>query len=379
METILEDKKVQQAEKLNVFIADSGYDEKWMKFLDNHPEGTIYHHPLWLKILENESGQKIIKLVCTNQNDELIGIFPLQYTKGFPFGLGGVPGAKRLSSLPRSPIGGPLTINASVSKVMLGKAMDLVKDDNQRFLQIKSFESDLNDDIESLIKYFWRDFYIKEIPDYPEEIRFGNSRNHASVKRAVNKAKKNGVTFRIADSPDDLKKWYPLYLNTMRTHTTPARSFNFYKNQWELLRPNGLMQLVVAEVERNGEKIIIAGSVLYLYNKTVVYAFNGSSADYLDLRPNDILHWQAIFNAQKDGYKYYDLGEVSKENAGLAAYKKKWGADVWKMYHYYFPKPEKLNTEDLDNADASGLTAKIWKAIPLNITAKIGEYVYKKL
>jgi len=379
MEEILENKKVRQTEKLNVFIADANYDEKWIRFLDNHPEGTIYHHLLWLKVLGNETKQKIIKLVCANENDELLGIFPLQYTKGFPFGLGGVPGAKRLSSLPRSPIGAPLSVAPVVSKLLLEKSMELIDINGQRFLQIKSFENDLNDKIDSLTKYFWREFYVKEIPDYPNEIRFGNSRNHAAIKRAVNKAKKNGVTFRIADSLDDLKKWYLLYLDTMRTHTTPARSFGFFKDQWDLLRPEGFMQLVLADLNVSSKKILLAGSVLYIYNKTVVYAFNGSSPDYLEIRPNDILHWQAIFNAQKDGYKYYDLGEVSNGNAGLAAYKKKWGADVWKMFHYFYPKPAQLQEEELDPGTVGGLKEKIWQRLPLSITAKLGEMVYKKL
>ena len=34
--------------------------------------------------------------------------------------------------------------------------------------------------------------------------------------------------------------------------------------------------------------------------------------------PNDLLHWYAILDAQKNGFKYYDFGEVSKDNIGLA-------------------------------------------------------------
>ncbi len=371
--------KIEQDTRLKVFIADSDFDDKWIDFLNRHPEGTIYHHPLWLKVLEKESKQKILKLVCTNEKNEVAGIFPLQYTSGFPFGVGGVPAAKRLSSLPRTPVGGPLTVNKNAEKILIEEVIEIVSKEQGRLLQIKSFDSTLDDTVENLNKYLWREFYIKEIPDAPAEIRFGNSRNHAAVKRAVNKAIKNGVAFRIADSSDDLKKWYPLYLDTMRTHTTPARSLNFFMNLWELLKPKGLMQLVVAELDVNGKKNIIAGSVLFFYNKTVIYAFNGSSREHLDFRPNDLLHWQAIFNAQEAGYKYYDLGEVSKGNAGLAAYKKKWGSDIRNMYHYYFPKPENIDADELDSSINGGLKEKIWKSLPLGVTAKIGEYVYKKL
>jgi hypothetical protein len=379
MEIALEEKKNKKIVKLDIFIADSSYDEWWEKFLEKHPDGTIYHHPLWLKILEMESGQNILRLVCTDENDEVVGLFPLQYTKGFPFGIGGVPGAKRLSSLPRSPVGGPLTTSTVVENAMIDKAINIVDKDKGRILQIKTYTEDLNQNVELLTKFLWRDIYIKEIPDHPEEIRFGNSRNHAAVKRAVNKAKNNGVIFRIADSIEDLKTWYPLYLDTMRFHTTPPRSFNFYKDCWNMLKPKGLMQLVLSEIEQDNKKIIIAGSVLFFYNKVVTYAFNGSSRKHLELRPNDILHWQAIFNAQKEGYKYYDLGEVSRDHSGLAAYKKKWGSNAWQMYHYYYPDLKQKNEEQLDTGTASGMKEKIWKLLPLGITAKLGEIVYKKL
>ncbi|GMR25747.1 MAG: hypothetical protein BMS9Abin39_1072 [Ignavibacteria bacterium] len=370
---------LQSEKKLNIIMAGSEMDSKWDDYVHKHADGTIYHNSAWLDVIEKESGQKVLKLICTDENDNVMGIFPLQYTAGFPFGIGGVPGSKRLSSLPRTPIGGPLTSNVSVTKTMIEKAISIVGDDSNRLLQIKSYATDLNEKVEKLIKYLWREIYLKEIPDYPDEIRFGNSRNHAAVKRAVNKAKKNGVTFRIAGSLTDLTNWYPLYLDTMRFHSTPARSFSFYKNLWNQLKPKGLMQLVLAELEENGKIIIIAGSVLFFYNKVVTYAFNGSSRKHFELRPNDILHWEAIFEAQKEGYKYYDLGEVSKDHSGLAAYKKKWGSTVWEMYHYYYPKPSQLEEEELDSGTSGGMKEKIWQSLPLGLTAKLGEMVYKKL
>jgi len=376
---ILNTKKSQSETGLNIIVAGSEIDSKWNEYVQNHAEGTIYHNSSWLNIIEKESVQKVIKLACIDGNNDINGIFPLQYTAGFPFGLGGVPGAKRLSSLPRTPCGGPLTSNPTATQALIEKAVSIISHDSGRLLQIKSYMVNLNKKVESLNKYLWREIYLKEIPDYPDEIRFGNSKNHTSVKWAVNKAKKNGVAYRVADSLEDLKTWYKLYLDTMRYNTTPARSFSFYKNIWEILKPKRLMQLVLAELNENGKKIIISGNILFFYNKTVTHAFNGSSRKHFKLRPNDILHWQAIFDAQRDGYKYYDLGEVSKDNSGLAAYKKKWSSTIWKMYHYYYPKPVQLEAEDLDAETIGGMKGNIWQLLPLNLTAKIGGLVFKKL
>ncbi len=141
------------------------------------------------------------------------------------------------------------------------------------------------------------------------------------------------------------------------------------------------MQLQLAELEENGKQKIIAGSILLFYNKTVTHAFSGSSRirKHIELRPNDLLHWYAMLNAQKIGFKYYDLGEVSKGNIGLATYKKKWDTVKVNMYHYYYPEPAQLQEEELDSGTAGGVKEKIWQRLPLSITAILGEFVYKRL
>ncbi|MCZ6702749.1 MAG: hypothetical protein O6940_06865, partial [Ignavibacteria bacterium] len=254
---------VEKKSDLKVIEADSEYDALWEKFLEKDERATIYHHPLWLKIIEKETGQRVLKLICTDDNDNIQGLFPLQYTKGFPFGLGGIPGTKRLASLPRTPVCGPLTLNSNVTNLLIQKVTDIVSNESDYLLQIKSFDPNLNDGVDTLHKYFWREIYIKDIPEYPDEIRYGKSKNHVKIKWAVNKAEQNNVIHRTAQTEDDLKKWYPLYLDTMRYHTTPARSYDFFKNLWEILRPRGLMQLVLAELEENSKNTAIAGSILF--------------------------------------------------------------------------------------------------------------------
>ena len=135
----------------------------------------------------------------------------------------------------------------------------------------------------------------------------------------------------------------------MKFHTTPPRSLRFFKSLWKNLKAEGLMQLVLAELEDSGKQRIIAGSIFLTFNKIVVYAFNGSDRDVFELRPNDLIHWTVIHDAQKNGFEIYDLGEVTKGQEGLAAYKEKWSSKKLNMYHYYFPGFEKKEEDDIDS------------------------------
>ena len=53
-----------------VVAIDPQSDRRWESFVANHPGGSVYHHPAWLKVLEMEYGRKTLNLtfivVATN-------------------------------------------------------------------------------------------------------------------------------------------------------------------------------------------------------------------------------------------------------------------------------------------------------------------------
>jgi hypothetical protein len=357
-------------------ILESLEETGWDNFVSSHPDGKIYHTSNWIKALENESGTKNVNLVCLDEEDKIEGIFPLLYTRGFPFGAGGLPGSKRLSSLPRTPLAGPLAYEDEIYNALIDKAVELVKEDKDIKLQIKSLGESLTYSGEKFTSVAWRETYIYEIPPSGEEIRFGNSRNHSAIKRAVNKAERSGLTIRTVTSPKELRQWYLMYLETMAFHMTPARSFSFFKDLWEKLAPQNLMRVDLAVLN---DKEILSGSIFFSFNDTVIYGFNGSKRDLFDFRPNDLLHWNAIHTAQKEGFKYYDMGEVQAEQEGLAAYKSKWCNLKRMIYHYYYPlEPENIEAS-IDTAPSGKMKKTIWKKIPLPLTEVMGRFIYRYL
>lgn len=361
-----------------IFIDDQNLDleTKWDEFVASHPEGQIYFTTSWLKIIQQESGEKLIRLACVDDEENILGVMPLVTTKGFPLGMGGVTAAARLSSLPRTPIGGPLSVSAEIDTMLIDGAMNLLEKYPGKILQVKSLSDKLNSLKEELVCIPWRESYIFEIPgDKNAELRFGDSRNHSAIKRAVNKAANNGVTIQITNSENELISWHKLYLDTMRFHSTPARSIEFFQALWKKFHPSGNLKLYLA-IHKDK---IIAGSLLLYFNGYAIYAFNGSDRNTFELRPNDLIHWQAISDAQQVGCHTYDFGEVSKNEVGLAAYKKKWGTKIIQIYHYYFPEQISLYGNEIDIESTQGWKQKIIERLPLNVSALLGKWTYKYL
>lgn len=367
-------------EKFSVVELENKHDQQWIELLSKVATSVIYHHPLWLRALESEYNQKSVVLGAFTPDGKLTGVFPLLTSKGFPFGIGGLAASKRLASLPRTPLGGPVTADEDCKKLLLNAAIIKLKEMNNYKIQIKSSEINLDEFCKDLKKIPWRDTFMLELPDSPDNIRFGNKTKNHRIKSAVSKAQKSGITIRTAETEEDLKAWYKLYLDTMRYIAVPARAYRLFKFLFDNLKPKGLMRLLLAEIESDGHKRLLTGSIFLTFNKTFFYSFNGRKMNEPPLHQNDFVLYTAIHQACAEGYKFFDFGEVTSDNEGLARFKSKWGCGTTQLYHYYHPLQDESAIINIDSGNGSGKLRKlIWNRLPISVTEFIGDTIYKYL
>jgi hypothetical protein len=355
------------------------YDHRWGPFVADHPKGLIYHHPAWLEVLGREYGQSFTTLASVDQDGGLRGLLPLCSTRGLPLRLGGARTGPRLSSLPRTPIAGPLAHDMASARALVEAALERARSQPGVVLELKPPVDSAPPNGDGLGSVPWNRTYVLELPGDAGDLRFGSSRSHGAIKRAVNKATRGGVTVRTAEKESELRNWYRLYLETMRVHVHPPRPYTFFQAMWDVLRPRGMMRLLLAEQVGEGPSRLLAGSIFFMFGQSVVYGFNGRLESGLAVRPNDLLHWHAIHEATKDGFRFYDLGEVSDSQEGLARYKAKWGATPNRLSRLYFPAERAPH----GGGEATGLLGqladRVWGRLPLGTTAAIGRVLYRYL
>jgi hypothetical protein len=353
-------------------------DARWQSFVEAHPSGSIYLHPLWLDVLEKEYGHRIIALACENDRGELLALLPLVYTKGLPLRIGGPSAARRLSSLPRTPIGGPLSLDRLASAVVLRTAIERVRHEPGMRLQIKTHEAGLDKLADGLICKPWRLTYVLELPSRSEDLPLGNSRNRARIRWAVNKAAKERVQVRAAETKDELRAWYELYLDTMRRNVVLPRPYRFFETLWDSMYPGGLMQLLLAEQVEKTEKRLLAGSIFLMFGETVSYTFNGARRKDLSLRPNDAIMSFAIGKACQAGFRLFDFGEVPDWHTRLAEFKTKWGSEPRQLVRYYYPASSE-SIKEQSNGYIYRFAEAVWQRLPLKTTAMLGDWIYEHL
>jgi hypothetical protein len=354
-------------------------DPRWQGFVGDHPDGLIYHHPAWVDVLTREYRRQVVCLGCVDEGGRLQGILPLMRTRGLPFVKSAATGS-RLSSLPRTPFAGPLSLSQRASEALVAAAIDMARDQPGTRLEVKGAPAADPNLADGLVCAPWRLNYVLELPELADNLRFGDSRNHARIKWAVNKAARNGVQVREAETLHDLRTWYRLYVGTMQSHAVPQRPYRLFRNAWHLMRPRGLMRLVVAERIDGVRPTIIAGSMFLMFGRTVFYAFNGCGREGRSLRANDVIQWEAIHRACREGYRQYDLGEVVEAQEGLHDFKGKWGAQARRLYRFYYPSSAGVAATAHESSGPLGrLVRGAWRHLPWRVTAQLGDWLYSFL
>ena len=368
----------ERASQLRVVELEPRSDPRWEAFLGTHPDALVYHHSAWLDALSREYGEEPLGLACEDERGDLRGVLPLFRARGLPVRVGGQVNGRRLTSLPRTPIAGPLAAGREATLALVAAAAERARAEGGARLQLKVDGPALDGLVDGVEGVPWLKAYALDLPRDPNALRFGNPRNHGRILWAVGKAAKQGVEVRPAERENELRAWYRLYLETMRLHAVPPRPYRFFEALWRLLRPRGLMQLLLAERRASGTSRLLAGSIFLMYGQTVSYAFNGARTADLRLRPNDLIQWRAINDAIGGGFLRYDLGEVSDDDPGLVDFKKKWGATPRLLYRYYDPA---LDTSDPgllgSGSRLRAFGGGVWRRLPLELTAFLGDRLYR--
>lgn len=361
---------------LQVVEMDARSESRWEAYVTKHPDGSVFHHPAWVQALSRGSKSKPICLACVDVEGQIHGVLPLLETRGFWFNWGPQNTKRRLSSLPRTPLAGPLSDNAEVTAKLARAAVGRVRAMPGVRLELKLPSNDLDGVAEGLVGIPWKENYVVELPESPEGLRFGNSVTRHRIKRAVKKARMLGVEVRPAETEEDLSAWYELYLATMRWHAAIPRPHRFFAALWESLRPKGLMRLLLAEHCREGQRRILAGYFLLMCGRTVHCYVNGRRGEDLGLHPNDILQWEAIHDACREGYRRYNFLEVQEGQRGLIEFKVKWGAKPLRSHRYYYPAPQ--GVQDASGGSGSRiqrLVTAAWRRVPLRATTLLADWI----
>lgn len=277
-------------------------DERWTAFVGSHPQAIPFHHPEWGRLLADCYGFDAFALAVAGESGDLVAGVPVIETRS-PLG------RRRWISLAFSDFCPPLGDGE------LGGLLD----EERRRAGIAALE--IRDELPGHEGREVAVLHTLALDASPDELftRFHKSQ----VQRNVRRAEKEGVQVRRSNSKQDLVDvFYDLHLRTRRRQGVPVQPRRFFRLVWERMIEPGRGFVSIAEFDGTP----VAGAVFLRWGSAATYKFGASEPEFLRLRPNHLIFWDAIRAFAEDGVTTLDFGRTNLENRGLREFKSGWGA-----------------------------------------------------
>ena len=310
-------------------ILDTHNLDKWDSFVQSHPLGSIFHHSSWIKVLTSTYKYKPILVAFENpKTGNIEGIIPFNLIYSLITG-------KRLVSLPFTSY---CEILMPESQIRGSLEFILNKYKNINYLELKL----LSESNHILTDYVPTNKFCTHILDLnPQLDDIFKSFHSTSIRQRVKRARRDQLTYRLAEDERDLKKFYELETSVRGKKGLPPSPYRFYLNIWKHLRPHNYVYLPVVEYDNK----IIAAAIVLKFKKKYYLEYSASDSRYLKYSPNQFLIWETISMAHKNGADSFDFGRSSFTNKSLIDFKERWATQRIPLIYYYYPKSAN-NNED---------------------------------
>jgi hypothetical protein len=185
-------------------------------------------------------------------------------------------------------------------------------------------------------------------------------------QRSVKTAAKRGVELRLAASEEDVASFYRIYLETFRAFGTPPYPRRYFEALRERLFGHGAHLLIASAGGRD-----VGGMLLFGLGRTLLMKFAVCLEEAVGLRVYAALYWRAIQIALENGHAHLSWGSSAPAQSGLIEFKERWGART-RPVHFYDLALKRDAPDIAKYYDSEGLSRRIWRKLPLALTALLG-------
>ncbi|MEW6096962.1 MAG: peptidoglycan bridge formation glycyltransferase FemA/FemB family protein [bacterium] len=166
----------------------------------------------------------------------------------------------------------------------------------------------------------------------------------STARRNINKAINSNIIVEIDNSQIEFLK--NLHQENMRAIGGREKDDRFFSLIHRHFEEEKDYNIYVAKKEGK----MIAGLLLFYFNKTVEYFTPGIMKEFGSLQPLSLIIYKAMVDASKQGYYFWNWGGTWLTQEGVYRFKKKW-ATISREYLYYI----KINNPKIYNASKEEL------------------------
>lgn len=304
-----------------IVITTSIDPEEWDHFVDNHPEGNIFHTQSMAKVWNQTKKREALSLAAIDDTGKIIAVLQAVIIKEKIDFLG--------SFSARSVIhGGPLYLADSKGQ----KASTALIKEHDKICQKRALYSQIRNlcDTSSKIDLFKQlDYQYEEHLNFLIELKKSEEELWKQLKKSrrygIRSAEKNNVIIEEVSDKSLIPTIYDIIRETYRIAKVPLADISLFESAFDILDHKGMMKIFLAKQNEN-----YIGTIIILLYKGVAYDWYAAAyRKYLNAYPNDLLAWHAIKWCKENGFSTFDFGGAGKPDVpyGPREFKQQFGGE----------------------------------------------------
>jgi lipid II:glycine glycyltransferase (peptidoglycan interpeptide bridge formation enzyme) len=151
------------------------------------------------------------------------------------------------------------------------------------------------------------------------------------VQRKIQRAERERLHYEEGTSEDLIQKFYRLLVMTRRRQYLPPQPIGWFRGLVAAFGRDIAIRVVSKESKA------IAAILTLSHKKSMIYKYGCSDAAYNNLGGTALLFWKTIQEAKQLGFEELELGRSDLDNAGLVAFKDRWGAARRSIDYWTYP------------------------------------------
>jgi lipid II:glycine glycyltransferase (peptidoglycan interpeptide bridge formation enzyme) len=193
------------------------------------------------------------------------------------------------------------------------------------------------------------------------------------VRRGIRKAQKSGLAVQFSTNEEAMRDFYVLHGATRRRHGLPPQPYRFFENITRHVLARGLG--FIASISIASEPVAAA---VFFHNKSrAIYKFGASDFAFQQLRPNNLLMWEAIRHCAGLGIETLHFGRTSFGNEGLRRFKLGFGAREERIDYFKYDFGTRSFVTDTDRVE--GWHNRVFRCMPGPLLRLAGRFLYPHL
>ena len=285
-------------------------DPAWSELVARHPRATIFHTRGWLEALKRTYGYEPLAFTTSSNTEAPSNGLVFCRVSSWLTG-------HRIVSVPFTDHCEPLVSSVEELGSILGALRDEREGHHWSYIEVRPAEFDLGSSPGLNLS---KSFCLHRLDLRPSLDQLFRGFHKDCIRRKIRRAEREGLIHEEGRSQSLLERFYHLIVLTRRRQNVPPQPLSWFRNLVECL--GDCLTFHIAS--RRGEPV--AGILTLKHGTTLVYKYGCSDHRFNNLGGTQLIFWQAICEAKRDGLEELDMGRSEWTNRGLLRFKDRWGA-----------------------------------------------------